>query len=378
MSNTKKIKAKKVNQTKQVSVLGKIWEGLKYFVSSWFKNDTCVDARKKPWYLAVIIAIVSLIVAVIPTMVSNFKVKGGSFLEGTTYNIDSQVYAFTADMKAKGVELKVENGTLTDANNTWAAKYGADTPYKHTVTMDVAYTDNETGALVTKSETYVDFAVYFYPEAVYSVKKGDTTSTALTTYVTEQLAKSNPLAGDEVVGETFTINALFLGKESFVIVKYKGVDSSSGSVSRSSMIGKFTAVNQNGDSSYLLTSLLSDEGKDATIENWKAFLTKAYTPIKIASGWTSTGITFGIYAGLTLVLGFVVWIMTRGKSNPFRIYTIWECQKIAYWAAFAPAVLGMILGFFMSNMVMLGFIMFFGVRIMWMSMRSLKPYEEAK
>jgi maltodextrin utilization protein YvdJ len=71
--------------------------------------------------------------------------------------------------------------------------------------------------------------------------------------------------------------------------------------------------------------------------------------------------------------------MTRGKSNPFRVYTFWECQKIAYWASLAPAILAMILSFSLPAYAMIYYIFFYGMRIMWMSMRSLRPqYDESK
>lgn len=376
MSNTKKIKAKKVNNTPKRSTLGTIWGGTKYFMSSWLKNDTCVDARTKKWYWAVLIAIVSLIIAVIPTMVNSFKVKGASFLEGVTYNIDSQLNAFTNDLKAKDINLKIENGTISDvseATKTWAEQYGE--CYKHVVTIDVAYANNETGMIVETKEKYVDFAAYYFPEAVYAKENKKDTTKTLSECMTEVMNGKNPIADGETVGETYTINALFIGKDSFSVVKYRGIDAKSAQVSRTSLTCKFDGKNAAGETSYLLTSLIGAD-KAETIENWKVFLTNSYNSIKIATGWSSTGITFGIYTALTILFGFVVWIMTRGKNNPFRIYKFWECQKIAYWAALAPAVLGMILGFFMSNMVMLGFILFFGVRIMWMSMRSLKPYQD--
>jgi hypothetical protein len=72
------------------------------------------------------------------------------------------------------------------------------------------------------------------------------------------------------------------------------------------------------------------------------------------------------------LLGLTVFLMTRGKTNPFRIYTFWECQKIAYWAAFSPSVLALI-GFAFPAYAPLVYIFLYGMRVMWMSMRSLRP-----
>ena len=109
-------------------------------------------------------------------------------------------------------------------------------------------------------------------------------------------------------------------------------------------------------------------------------MSKAYNSTKITNAWMNTGIFSAVFVGLALVLGLMVFLMTRGKNNPFRIYTFWESQKIAYWASFSPAVLSL-LAFIpaLSNYAILMYIFFYGMRVMWMSMRSLRPqYEESK
>jgi len=69
----------------------------------------------------------------------------------------------------------------------------------------------------------------------------------------------------------------------------------------------------------------------------------------------------------------MIFILTRGKRNPFRIYTFWETQKISYWASFTPSLLALIFGFIFTEYAVMIFVMLIGVRIMWMSMKSLKP-----
>ena len=72
-------------------------------------------------------------------------------------------------------------------------------------------------------------------------------------------------------------------------------------------------------------------------------------------------------------MGLMVFLLTRGKTNPFRIYTFWDCQKIAYWAVPAPSVISLALGFFMSNFALVSFALVVGLRVMWLSMRTLRP-----
>lgn len=362
MSNKKKIKAKKANPNKP-SAWSKIWAGTKYFAKSWISNDQVVDARTKPWYYAIIIGIISVLLAVIPMMTNEFKVKGGDFLGAPSYDYASQLCDFTADMKTKGVDLVVENGEISDAGTTkWIDAY-PDGYYAHVIERSVSYvkTDaaGENPEVVVEKVKFVDFAVYLNLD-------GDINETAKTVF-----EGKNPTVADEKVSDKFNINVMFISKDSFFCYKKDPTMQQNSSLSRQY---KFDAKNPAGESKYSLTTLLGAD-QEETIANWTTFMTDAHKSTKNKRGWATTGMGVGIYAGLTLILGVVVFIMTRGKNNPFRHYKFWECQKIAYWSAFAPAVLALAFGFLLKNYSLLLFILFSGVRVMWMSMRTLKPYQ---
>ena len=72
-------------------------------------------------------------------------------------------------------------------------------------------------------------------------------------------------------------------------------------------------------------------------------------------------------------MGLMVFLLTRGKKNIFRVYTFGDCQKISAWSMVSPALLGMILGFFIQDYAMMFFIILLGVRVMWLSMKQLRP-----
>ena len=65
--------------------------------------------------------------------------------------------------------------------------------------------------------------------------------------------------------------------------------------------------------------------------------------------------------------------MTRGKSNPNRSIKFYQCLLIAFYAALTPALITLILGFVISSMAIMVYVMVFGFRVMWMTMRSLRP-----
>ena len=103
----------------------------------------------------------------------------------------------------------------------------------------------------------------------------------------------------------------------------------------------------------------------------------SYLAIKNKSLVVSTFMYWGIYAGLTLFLGLLIFLLTRGKRN-FNNYLKWyECLAISGWASFTPGLLGMIMGFILTSYAIMFFILFMGVRIMWLSMKQLSPTYQA-
>ncbi|MEG1739051.1 MAG: hypothetical protein RR266_01155, partial [Bacilli bacterium] len=57
----------------------------------------------------------------------------------------------------------------------------------------------------------------------------------------------------------------------------------------------------------------------------------------------------------------------------YRSYTFWECMKISFWSMLSPAILSLVFGFFLTQFATLIFVLIFGVRAMWLSMKQLKP-----
>ena len=74
-------------------------------------------------------------------------------------------------------------------------------------------------------------------------------------------------------------------------------------------------------------------------------------------------------------MGFLMWLLTRGKNNPNNYFTPWLTQKVEARLALAPGILTMILGFFLPQYVPIGFIVTLGLRVMWISMKELRPLQ---
>ena len=107
--------------------------------------------------------------------------------------------------------------------------------------------------------------------------------------------------------------------------------------------------------------------------NWKKYFNDGYHANKMKALWQTTLIMFAINFGITIFMGAMMFILTRGKNNPFRVFNFWETQKMAYWAVPTPAILGMVLGFIIKNFAQVTFPLVLGLRVMWLAMRTLRP-----
>ena len=106
---------------------------------------------------------------------------------------------------------------------------------------------------------------------------------------------------------------------------------------------------------------------------WTGLFNAAWNDTRLATAYSQTGIWMAIYAGTVIVLGLLIFLLTRGKNNPFNVYTFWDGEKIAGWATVTPAILALVLGFIFKNFAQLFFLILFALRILWMTFRSLRP-----
>ena len=111
----------------------------------------------------------------------------------------------------------------------------------------------------------------------------------------------------------------------------------------------------------------------AVQKNMNKVYDNAYLTTKQNSFTLYTLVFYGVYVVLIAFMGLMIFLLTRGKRNPMNYMTFWLSTKIAAWATISPAILALILGFLLTNFATMFFIILFGVRIMWLSMRQLRP-----
>ncbi len=372
-------KAKPIKQKKENKFLKK----LIFFFKTLFSNDACIEGRKHKWYAPVIIAILSAIIAVIPTFVGRMTVQASSFFtSGYTYDYENSLTSF-AD-QTSSVSMKITNGQLSVDETAWkeaCVNSMKGTPleenasvlnfwgyfYKVPVTITSTTSDDSTTITTTKDKWYCSLAVYFCGDEEPNKFAGTKMANCINDpnyqldIVTSSEGKSDITA--------YQTNIIVIGKNAIYMAK--GVKGASSSNIAGQTYAKFDAASFEGKDLHDITKV---SGSQKITDAWGAFLNEGYSSTRISMAWSYSGIMLAISVGIIFLMGLLIFIMTRGKNNPFRIYTFWECQKIGYYAAMSPAILGL-LAFIpaFAQMVMFLFPMLFILRTTWMSMRSLRP-----
>lgn len=374
----------------------KLINNLKLFFSSLISNDACVTAREKPWYAAVAIGLISILLAVLPISVASWKQKGSDILSSPTYGVDTGLVAFQETVASKNLSIKVNGEThkLELSQSEWDTAFGSSfnttSFFSNTYTETVTYIPTTTVVDSSSSSSTVVELPATTKEVTRSNLLAFYVPADFSTTVTTMLSDTSVKLTANTTVKISKFNCLFLGTDSFKLVKV-AYDSSTDAVKSSSVINgsysgpTFAVADLIKQNSYGTAYTVPFASKNATniatyteesLNAWKTFFNDSWEQTRVTTGWKTSGIWLGIFAGVVVFMGLMVFLMTRGKENPYRIYTFWQCEKIAYWAALTPGLLALILGFIWTNFLMFYFIFLFGLRIMWMSMRSLRPYQQ--
>lgn len=348
-------------------------KNFKLIMKSLINNDACIEGgRTKRWFFAVIFAVLSLVMAVLPIMVTSLQAQGSDFTAGNyLYNYDNAIVAFSDSLKDNNLSMVVSedaNGRFLAVDKSqWEAAYTANA-YKQYVHLN--------------NDSKVDFEVY-YTEAV---------GQEFVDYYTLVSQNKSPIDGSwrEAADTARSTSYLIFGRERMVGQLFQpgnttALSGVSGDYLKLNLgfdfrsmatveIDGITYVTSHDDKFSEPNGFLSIDAYRRQIQNkWNDVYDAVYYNTKMVTARDSTLIMLGVDALLIFFMGLMIFILTRGKRNPFRIYTFWETQKIAYWASFTPSLLALIFGFIFTEYAVMIFVMLIGVRIMWMSMKSLKP-----
>ena len=331
-------------------------------LSTLIKNDAVVDVgRNWKWYLPVVMAILAIIIAVIPILTQNMSVQARNSFFGTSYGYETGLVHFQEEIDSKNVSLVISDKKLTNPGDSWTAQIKNEN-------SEPWYTYKATGSNEVIFEVF-----YNYAESI-----SDTDFLKRITENKNPFTEAVRSLKDDGSAKPYITAFLFLGKESFYCSSRK-LDGSQGSsvsglydhhdgfdlksLAKNKISGEAIPAEKFGTREYL--SILT--------ASWTTFVNDGYASTKVKRAWSMTGIVAGIDAGGIIIMGLLLFLLTRGKRNPYRIFTFWQTQKMSYTASFTPAILGMILGFIMAQFASFSFLIVFAFRIMWMSMRTLSP-----
>lgn len=352
-------------------------ENLGNIFGSLISNQRAINgAKRNPWWAALIMFVLAIILPVIPLTVTVANSYGASFLAGNTYGYESQITEASLDLYVDGYKFEV-----TDYNYLTATKDG--------VELNSA-TYNDTVAISTVHNTVtneIDFEVYFS----YRTFAGNSGIKSLV----DELLKVRYQKNTTIQAPAGTENSedATYYRPSFIILFPEGSYEYVAKAKTYDM-----AAQQSGDwkntpvGTNLLESVLTVEGYtlpttadeaeallrngayvSGVLNNWKTIYNQAYIATKNNSLLFQSLLFLGIYALLVLFMGLMIFLLTRGKKNPFNYLNIWVCEKIAMWASLCPGILAMILGFMLSNYAVMFFIILVGIRTMWLTMKQLRP-----
>lgn len=310
---------------------------LKLFLKSLLNNNACIDGgRKKPWYLAIIMFFLSIALALVPTMTLSLKEKPHKNFEGTTYGCREAFAAFSEELNKPEYadSMYIIKG---EGKKDRLLVNGAFTEYNHV---------NET--LTTDPEhPYIDFK-FVYDQTIdskkYEVLKSEKKSIVYFSKDTVMIHIVNQVNGEDLLD----INC---GQA------YKKFDEGY----------KFS-------SSYKVNA----EDLTATINGtwglWLDNIDSFYHATRIKATWVKVGLFAGIDAAIALIMAFMIWILTRGKRNPYRdMVNVWQSFTITSWTMVTPGILALAFGFLFKNFATALFPLLLGIRAMWLSMKSFRP-----
>lgn len=337
-------------------------------------NEMCIKAgREYPWYTPIILAVCSVLITLVPSFVNTMRVNMGESVLGTSSvsGIENGLANFQSILKAADASVKItDEGKLVVSEAAKEAVYNAGTGDDRYY----EYKDSVTDEPILRVQFSSDLVNSSYLDALSK----NTIKSSTTVTDSEGVTSEVP----DAVSTTYRVSILVFKDTGFSMAVYNRRISVS--TNSTSALVNYSYDRLAGKDLLALTPSISftdspAEYVAAVKKNYQEFITLGYETTKINLAWRNVGILAGINAGVILLLGLVLFLVTRGKRNPYRVITFWQCQKIGYWAAPAPAILALGLGFLLastsglSSLSMFMFLFLYGLRIMWTSMKAFSP-----
>ena len=325
-------------------------------------------AKAGPLWLTIVMFILSIFLPIIPLFVAQATTNGSSFLRSYSYGLERYVTSMAMN--------------LENTNN----KFIIDADHMLSITKDgteVAFGDYES---VQPYAVYLNTVTNRYDLALYiSNAVTDSQKNSINKEITSKYYSNEDNTITDSTENAYHPNYIILFKNGVYVCLY---GNNSVKALTYSYSGDFKTIEPNNDClKTLLTvtnkdgeavaqNIASDEYVDGVYKNFKKFMDKSYETLKIRNTWVSSAIYLGVFFGVCVLMGFIMWIVTRGKHNPNNYYTPWLTMKVQARMGLAPALITLAVGFFLTQYAPIIFITTVGLRVMWVSMKELRPMQQ--
>lgn len=371
-------------------------EFLKTLFGSLINNERAINgAKTSKWWIGALMGLLAIILPVIPITVNNARTYGSSFLASYSYGFDKCITASMLSL-SKG-ETVSEDESLN--NKKIEFKVNSNNELQMFVGgSDTATTRNDNKALIAVHNYVATYAKgqeneyqeyqfqIFYTSGSIMSKNDDFSVKSLaqnldgTVYTPQTTTKAPEKLKD---GEYYTPSHLVLGKDGLYIslraehgtkqvAYYSAWSKSDYKHFKKNVDIVEESLNVKIDT---IQSVESNDFVKAVLGNWKTYFNLSYKTYRVQLTLIVSGACLGGYALLILIFGFILWLVTRGKRNMFNYLKFGTTFEIALWCSLAPAILALAGGFIYAPFAMFYFIIFMGIRMMWLVMRQLRPVE---
>lgn len=347
------------------------------FFKSLVNNTVALEeGRRSKWWSSLILFLLSIIIAVIPTMIVTGKVKGQDVFRGSLYSTEVYLQKFHENLSDNDVDLIITN----EKPNSYIS---------HSENFELTFNNELT--LKDDIETEVAFKYYSFSKEIDG-KETEVFRVYYTGNIDKVMMKKNKILSPQSFLSSYLFDAtpeitnisshLIIGKNDLLLRIYNPAKATKGSTPVKNLSGVYTNIN---DGTNLKDFYTKDKDGNAIsasdvnfseqfMDNWKQFANNLYKPIKTKVFFSQSGISLLIYAVLSAFIGLVIFLITRGKNNPNRDIRFGESMKIGCWLLLTPALITLLIGSFAPQMAALIYIGSLGMRTVWLSMRTLNPH----
>ncbi len=314
---------------------------LNFTLGSLFSNNRILSGKDRKFYQSFIVVVLSLIFAILPIFTITMKSSGSEILTKTdNASLDVSLHLFSKylyDEKANGVKF------VTTPEGTFEA-----TGFKDNIKEIYAGEKLLLTIRILKAEENPNDVADFYRQGINLEGKPSETP------------KSFILISDK------KMNICIFAKNAKNTLTEEGTIKKVASYT-SSYVG-YPSNFKNQDFANLYDN--SENGAEITYKNWKHALNKMYEPYKTTNVLYSVGLYTAINIAIILTMALITMILTRLKSA--------QCDKMNYrqalncmnYAALCPALIGMLIGFLISSLASIGFVICIGVRSVFLGFKA--------